>query len=290
MLGNWIIQTTTTTGSGNLTVSAVSGYPAFSSQFAVGELFSYVILDDATGLPVERGIGKRDASGVLVRSKILATMTAGSYAGVEPAPASLLAGTKRIICTPGAGSNITAAHSVWKGANVSGGLKGYGDVHCGGSVSVSTPIAAGKAYAFPFIAAVDCDLVGLAYRINATAADGFARTAIYSVNEDGLPGVKLAESAPESLATAGNKSGAFARMRPPPRFFGCILFDSAITMSGSTGQISNSHAMGYVSTMLPIAGVMADVVGTNFPSDWGALTLTRLDSSFTRPILVASCP
>ena len=290
MLGNWIIQTTTTTGSGDLTVAAVTGYPAFSSQFAVDELFSYAILDDTTGLPIERGMGKRGAGGQLIRAKVLSTMASGSYQGVQPSAVALPAGTKRIICTPGSGSVLTAAPGIWTGAQSTGGIKGYGDVHTGGGITVSAPVAAAKAYAIPFIASVDSDLVGLAFRTNAVAAEGLARVAIYSVSENGLPGVKLAESAPISLATGGVKDGTFARMRPPSRFFGCVLFDSAVTVSGSASVASNSFPLGYTTTMMPVAAIQADVVGTSFPTDWSAATLSRLEYSINRPVLVAMCP
>lgn len=290
MLGNWIIQTTTTTGSGDLTVAAVTGYPAFSSQFAVDELFSYVILDDATGLPIERGMGKRGAGGQLIRAKVLSTMASGSYQGVQPSAVALSAGTKRIICTPGSGSVLTAAPGIWTGAQGVGGLKGYGDVHTGGSINVSAPMPAGKAYAIPFIASVDSDIIGLSFRTNGLAAEGFARVAIYSVSENGLPGVKLVESDPISLASGGGKPGTFARIRPPSRFFGCILFDSAVTVSGSASFASNSFPMGYTTTMMPVAAVQADVVGNNFPADWSAATLTKLEYLVQRPVLVALCP
>ena len=105
MHGNWIRATSTTTGTGSLTLSAASGYPAPSSQFAQGERFSYALVADADGKPIEGGIGYLDGSGALVRECPTATYNSGtltytdatSNAGLSPIS---LTGTTRVICTP----------------------------------------------------------------------------------------------------------------------------------------------------------------------------------------------
>lgn len=287
MHANWIVQTTATTGAGNLTLASVTGYPALSSQFAAGQAISYVILDDATGVPIERGIGALNGSGELVRSKVTATMEAGSYGGVNPSAANLPAGTKRVICSASAHSVMAAAPGVWDGG---AGMRGYGDVHGAGSAQNSTAITANRAYAIPFMAAVDSDLVGIGFRLGGTtgAAGTTAKAAIYSVGTDGLPGVKLAESSAVAVDSTGNKTCSFARMRPPQRFFACLLSDGAPQIQGFTGSFSLTHCMGFGgSAMLPITNIHQDgATGLTFPTTW---TPTRNDYSVYRPMLVALC-
>src|SRR4051812_15492834 len=101
-LGNWIRQTTTTTGTGNLTLSTASGWAPFSSQFStgadgVGDNFYYVVLDDSTGAPYEAGIGRMSDATTLVRVRILASMPSGTYSAANSAM-TLAAGTKRVVC------------------------------------------------------------------------------------------------------------------------------------------------------------------------------------------------
>ena len=99
MLGNWIKQTSTSTGTGNLTLAAVTGFPTFANQFAAGEYFYYTILNDSDGTPMESGIGHMSDSATLVRDKPLATFVAGTYNDNDPAAVTLAAGTKRVICS-----------------------------------------------------------------------------------------------------------------------------------------------------------------------------------------------
>ncbi len=101
MHGRWIKQLTTTTGGGNLTVSAVTGFPTFADIFPVNRAFYYTIIDE-DGLPIEDGVGHLSASTTVVRDMILATYVSGTYAATSPgasAPSavSLASGDKYVI-------------------------------------------------------------------------------------------------------------------------------------------------------------------------------------------------
>ena len=73
MLANWVRATSSTTGTGNLTLSSVSGYPQPSGAFAVGQRWAYCLLDDSTGKPIEAGIGYLSAATTFVREYPTAT-------------------------------------------------------------------------------------------------------------------------------------------------------------------------------------------------------------------------
>ena len=72
MIGDWIRQTTSSTGTGNLTLAAVTDYPTFNNIFGLLKYFRYTILRATDGKPLERGIGHMSSSTVLVRDKIIA--------------------------------------------------------------------------------------------------------------------------------------------------------------------------------------------------------------------------
>lgn len=266
MLGNWINQTTTTTGTGNLTLSTVSGFPPASSQFAQDERFQYAILDDATGAPLERGIGYLNASGELVREKPLSVMSGGTYSGVNPPAVSLAAGAKRVICSAGATSTVGAMPWLW---SPSSGYKGYGDVHGAGSAG-TTPITADRVYIIPFQASVDADVDAVLVRVMTAGGAGTqAKAAIYSIGIDGLPGVKLTESSAVAVDSVGVKAMTFARMRPPPRFFVALLCNGTPTVQSFSTNTNLAWAMGFDGSMVAVAHIHhLGATDLTYPTTW----------------------
>lgn len=282
MLGNWIKQTTTTTGTGNLSLSSISGYPVASSQFAVSERFSYAILDDGTGQPIERGIGYLDGSGNLVREKVRATYVSGTYSASSPSAVSLAAGTKTVICAASSLSALAARQGVWANSN-----KGYGDVHLAAS-NGTIPLIADRAYAVPFQATVDAEIDAVVFRITTAASSGkLIKAAIFSVGPDGLPGVNLAESSSIAADSTGIKAATFTRFTPPPVFFACILSDGAPTITASSTGVVLSHTMGFDSSLGACSFIHhVGATGLTFPTTW---TPVSNISNGARPLLVARC-
>jgi hypothetical protein len=86
-------DTTTTTGTGNLTLSgtAPTGFQSFNTAFGTGTYFYYVI-SSSSGSEWEVGRGVLTASTTLVRDKILASSNSDNAV-------SLSAGTKDVYCT-----------------------------------------------------------------------------------------------------------------------------------------------------------------------------------------------
>lgn len=267
MLGNWVRQTTTTTGTGALTLSTVSGYAAFSSHFAESQRFGYAIVDDSTGAPIESGIGYL-SSGTLVREYIEATMVSGTLDITAPTAVSLAAGTKRVVCAASAGLLIAPAPGIWN--NVAGRL--YGDPQVSTSVSTITMVA-DRAYALPFIRAVNRPIDAVSFRVNTAGAGGtLAKCAIFSWGSDGLPGVKLAETATVAVDATGVKTPTFsAAFDPPQRFFVAILSDGAPILQGYSGCIP-AFALG-VSTSMQAVSFLHHVgaTGLTFPTTWTAV-------------------
>lgn len=84
MLANAVKETTSTAGTGTVTLSAVSNYARFSSVFMAGMQASYCIVD--SGGSKEWGIGTVGAGNTLARTKVMATLVGGTYttAGATP--------------------------------------------------------------------------------------------------------------------------------------------------------------------------------------------------------------
>lgn len=282
MLGIWIRETSTTNGSGNLTLSNVNGFPAFASQFANGELLKYAILDDATGAPFEEGLGYL-SSGQLVRSNPSTTFLNGVLVSKNAVPIALPSGVKRVICTGGVHTAKTAAPGVWAASH-----KGYGDDGIHGAAT-TIMLVADRAYAMPFSASVESDIDGVKFSVTTAALTGVnAKIAVFSYGIDGLPGVKLAESAPIAVDSVGIKVGTFTRFKPPPRFFVAILSDGTPTLRAvSTGMIG-ANAMGFDSVLTANAFVHHNgASGLVFPSTW---VPTGNLANASRPTLVCTCP
>ena len=88
-------DTTTTTGTGNITLSgtAPTGFESFNTAFGTGTYFMYCIHDDTTpGSEWEVGEGHLSGATTLVRDTVL--QSSNSDAAVD-----FSAGTKHVFCT-----------------------------------------------------------------------------------------------------------------------------------------------------------------------------------------------
>lgn len=90
-LADRVKETTTTTGTGNITLAgAASGYQSFNSAFGVGLRFVYAI---ESGTDWEQGIGRLSGSTTLVRETV--EYSSNSNAAIS------LTGTSTVFCSPG---------------------------------------------------------------------------------------------------------------------------------------------------------------------------------------------
>ena len=76
MLANGIKETTVTTGTGTVTLAAVTGFARYSAVFAVNDRAAYCIKD---GDNREWGVGTIGATNTLARTFVLGTLVAGVY-------------------------------------------------------------------------------------------------------------------------------------------------------------------------------------------------------------------
>lgn len=228
MLGNWVRMTTATTGTGNLTLSSVSGYPTIADCFANSERFQYSILSDSDGKPVECGIGYVTSGTTLVREKIIATYVSSTYS--EYPSAASLSGTSRIIVTPlanGVGPSLTQIHS---GATRYYALPNYQNaLNTKGLTANVTMFIAGPV-------ATTSKVTGMACEVTSGAGTGSnkLRMGIYSVASDGTPGAVIAETA-DATALTGLKTPSFpsAIILPSGHYYFGVISDVGPTLRAS---------------------------------------------------------
>ncbi len=91
---NGVKATTLTTGTGDVTLAAVSGYVPFPLAFSVGDTLPYAIRNDQNW---EWGVGTVQAGGVLERTTVASTLVAGVFTDVAPARITLT-GVSEVVC------------------------------------------------------------------------------------------------------------------------------------------------------------------------------------------------
>lgn len=276
MLGNWIHTTSTTTGTGDLTVSGVTGYPTFNDVFGTGKRFYYTILLDSDGTPLETGMGYLSASTTLVREKVLATYSGGTYDDTSATALSLAAGTKRVICSTEAGAMTLNPLNV----NTSATTRVVSPMITGsaGSLVVTT----NRCYYIPFVIATPRELDAIVFRVSSGSGSTQAKVGIYTAAINGKPGDRIDQSAFQGTGTgaSGSKITATltARRYPPGLYFLAFACDGAPTINapGTVGQ--QAPLLGADSTGVQMIGCVYEGLSggwTDLPSTANS-TLTEI--------------
>jgi len=278
MLGNWIRQTTTTTGTGNLTLAAVTGFPQFTDQFSTTEYFYYAILNDSDGTPIESGIGHLSSSTVLVRDKVLATYVSGTYSDNDPSAVSLAAGTKRVICAMEQGGAQPVAPNI---NSVTSYRLLYPTGWIVGGSAPSAAVIADIVYYVPILIACPRTLDAIQFRVSSVGAGSSVIVGIYNSTLDGKPNSRIDQSA--SIAThtaAGVKVGALTKRRYKPG-----LYFLALSATGGTPTLNQGSASGQVNHIFGgDINMLASIVAFYESTTAGALPATAGVTSGVRMI------
>lgn len=231
MFGNWVKEETTTTGTGTLTLSAVTGWPRFADVFPVGEEVSYAILN-SDGSPIEAGIGTMGASNTLERTQIDATYSSGVYDNTAPTAASLASGTKTVIASPIARTLVVAGTSV--NANAASRYVASSHYQASGGSTVTFG-GANRCYYSPFLLAFGIEITGLIAHVATAVASSNFRIGLYRVASNGAPGALLIETGDLSGATTGDKgSGSVTRrFLAPGWYYSAIASNATISFSAN---------------------------------------------------------
>lgn len=239
MNNNWAKETTTTTGTGNVTISASSGFPRLSAVVGLNKFFTYAILDDSTGAPIESGMGYLSDANTLVRTKIIETMVSGTYDNTSPAAVTLAAGTKRVICSASAAMLDVVLPTV---GNVSGAKYiNNGCFMARNELADAFDLNAdGKNWYFPWKHRYG-GVVDAFYAYVSTAESGkILRLGLYETGSDGNPGKLVVEGSSIDLGSTGAKLATFTPMVIPPGWYYISTLTSATTAKiyGSLATVS----------------------------------------------------
>lgn len=235
MFGNAIKQTTTTTGTGNLTLSSVSGYPTLNDVFGTKKIFAYSLLD-SNGLFLEAGLGYLSNSTTLVRSRVTATFSGGTYTTNAPSALSL-SGTTTVLGTPVAGSIVPTFGTI---DSVSSGTRqALSAARC--SSFTAQALVANRLCYVPFLLAFDAVVTSLNVNVTIAAASSYIRTGIYACRPDGYIGdLLLTHGTDIDSTTTGFKTASVTSTYLPAGWYYIGLVASGgtptITCYTSAGQ------------------------------------------------------
>ena len=203
MLGNWIKETTTTTGTGNITLAgAVSGFASFDSQFPNATLryFNYII---ESGTSREIGIGHLTSSTTLVRDNVLATLVSGTYTRYTGAGTPItLAGTSTVYCDMSAESGLSPG--VYNSS--SNGVPAL--QLTGAGYSTTSGRDGGYQWMWPFSLPVSGTYSGVRFSVSATGSAAL-KAGIYDIATGGLPDRLIADRATGLTLSTGAQTLSF---------------------------------------------------------------------------------
>jgi hypothetical protein len=235
MHASWAKAQTTTTGTGNLTLSALPGFP--TPFQAMGSLpFSYVLLN-SSNQPVEGGIATMSSSTVMVRSRVLRTWDGTTLTKNGSASAVSLTGTTQVICTPldatsealmptvdstaGVGRYVTSAHRTVVTASAS-------------PTSLTTYYQAFLLRAGGIVSGFACNVT------TAAASGGQALIGLYNLTPNGSVGSLITGAVTASFAV--DTTGFKAQSATTPQFVPPGMYIVAFVYSGSALVVAGHNS------------------------------------------------
>ena len=264
MFGNGIQETTTTTGTGAITTSAMTGYPRFSDVFAVGDLVSYAI---QSGNNWEWGIGTYSAANTITRSVLNAKYDTGVYS-LNPATGITLAGTSTVMCTDNAAYMFPAvggpaiSDATLGAAILPDGFTEGGNGTCSVTIIALGLVRVGRQFTATKLGA---------YVYTADATPGYFRMGLYSVNPITKDMALLNDSGDISAATTGFKVASISTVLRPGLYalaFGTKTASAQFRFS--TQNKNDTSLYGVVS----VYGTMIRTIQAAISSGWTALPST----------------
>lgn len=252
MLGDGIKQTSTSSGTGALTVAAVPGSVALSQAFAIGQMLAYSIYTGGDSAPVfrEAGIGYLSAASTLVRARVTATFDGSSaYNATNPTATDFAGAAITVICTPHASTLMSVLPTV---DGQTAGINRF-ITSAGRSISQSQQTVPGQTvFYLPFLLRTAAPIASLAVNILVGAA-GAAQLGIYQMTEKGYPGKLLASVTGIDTSTTGLKNIPLAApiMLPAGDYFTAFVASGGPAVTGYTtnvGQILGGAPFGFNGT------------------------------------------
>lgn len=273
MLANGAKETTTTTGTGTVTLSAVTGFPRFSQVLSVGQFVDYAIQD---GNNWEWGVGKVAAGNTLERTRVTAKFDGGTYSR-SPATKLSLSGGATVFCA------INEAFGPVK--SFVGGAIGQTYMHSAHLVQTDTyantkALNGNTLYWLPFVwpGGAARIITSLSIYVTTAGAGTKARIVIFDPDSHGASPTMLYQSADIAIGTTGAKTETVspALQIPHERFMLGLVTDGAVTLRASGGFLGDPE-MG----MRLTTGFGRPQIYSSVTSGWTEITNAMLSASGT---------
>lgn len=259
MLANWVRETISVGGTGDLTLGGPpSGYVAFSSVFPLNRRFYYTIED---GSNREVGIGYLSAANTLVREKVFAVLSGGSLTEdyVNGVTSGLSVTTSAVVTIDAVCEAVVPAPPFKQrgGPAYTGTYRVSGHA---GSAGTKFGLTADRVYYLPFLATATETLTNAYVRVTTAGAAGTtAKIGIYRMTTDGKPGDRITSTASFGVDATGVKGGALGtslQVRKGEWLYTAIAANGAVTIFSVSGapigiftptawQIGGSYARHY---------------------------------------------
>jgi hypothetical protein len=277
MIVNGTLESTTTTGTGNLTIAAVAGFPRISDSIAIGVPFPYVIqTQDSPPVPRESGIGYLSDANTLVRG---ASWTwDGTTANSISAAALSLTGEHYVLigpsaqsCAPPAGHLLSAAPTRY--GYLTGQVISAADVRS--MVADRLYLSAGL---LDRAAVLDALMVSVT---TASSSTGALMAGVWQQDASGTARL-IAQTGTANPGTTGIKDLAFATdvfLSAGEYVFGVVSNQTAAIAANASALNSTSRmsclGMSNATRPLPIVTARQDLSG-----GWSSLPSTLTPTSF----------
>lgn len=197
MLANGAKETTTTAGTGTVTLSAVTGFPRFSDILGVGTLVDYAI---RSGDSWEWGIGTIAAGNTLERSIISAKYESGTYSK-NPASGVSLSGTSEVFCTAHSATIVPTLSAMPQRGAFSRLV--FNAAPANNRARATAGATSSRVYLFPYQLEMRCRVSKIGVSAGGSVAGAQCRVGMYAMTADGSPGPLLFESGLLEPVTSG---------------------------------------------------------------------------------------
>jgi hypothetical protein len=231
MFANRVKETTTTTGTGNLTLAgAATNFETFNTAFGTIRKFCYWIVDSTNNV-WETGIGYLSASTTLVRETVLDN-SSGTTAAL-----TLSAGTKTVMASP---SEAILPQTCPFLRNDSTAGKIISSAHHLATASASYTLTANQLVLFPAYFDVAGSLTNFVLNVSTAVAASKARVGLYEIDTDGEPGELIVQSADIDTTTTGVKTPTIASLVWAPRWcYVGVIANAAVGLYAYGKRLSN---------------------------------------------------
>lgn len=211
-----IKETSTTTGTGNLTTASVTNFRTGDGALGANVRYPYYIEHESDG-SWESGVGYKSDATTFVRERV--TISSGGR-GVS---VSFAAGTKTIFCE----FNEHNVAPAWPG--IRGTNKDIGPANVNGNRVSAMTATVDRLYYFPFELRIGTTITHLCVSVDTAVAASKARLGWYRMGLDGNPDNLLLESADVDTTTVGDKIMAVTNtFMPPGWYFAACAANAAV--------------------------------------------------------------